>query len=326
MNGRHKSLSAEDAVRMPLVIGMDEAGYGPNLGPLLTTASVWEVTGDPRKFDFWASLAPSVSQTPCGDGRLYVTDSKVVYTPQRGLQDLERGVLAVMSLTGPRPTTYREFITRITGDATLLDVEPWFAGVDLPLPLVACAVDIDSMADALRKNLWQCKVVLRDIRADVVLTERFNRVVTEFDNKASAHASFVFGLLGKVWPIAQQTLVIGDKLGGRNRYDDLIAGIPGIEMVFRQEECSLISRYRVGLSELRFQQKAEQHFPVAVASMVCKYAREVSMELFNRFWLQQIPGLKPTKGYPEDAKRFRQDVNKQRHELGISDDIFWRCR
>lgn len=311
---------------MSLVIGMDEAGYGPNLGPLVVTASVWEVSGDPRKFDFWSSLEASVSQTPTDDGRLYIADSKAVYSPQRGLKDLERGVLAVMSLTGQRPTSFRDFISRITGASLALDVEPWFAGVDLALPLVADATDIDSAAQMLSDNLQSRKISLRQLRSDVVLTERFNRVVTEHDNKASAHASFVFGLLASVWPLDERTLVIGDKLGGRNRYDDLIADIPDIEMVFRQEESSLISRYRVGKSELRFQQKAEQHFPVAVSSMICKYAREVGMELFNRFWQQHITDLKPTKGYPEDAKRFRKDVEQQQAILGIDDAVFWRCR
>mgnify|MGYP006272860781 CR=1 FL=1 len=311
---------------MSLVIGMDEAGYGPNLGPLLITASVWEVSGDPRKFDFWSSLSESVSQTATKDGRLYVADSKAVYTPQRGLADLERGVLAVMSLNGRRPQTYREFVSRITGEDDLLDPETWFRDADVPLPLVSDASDVDEAADALRANLDKAGIKFRDLRSDVVLTERFNRVVEQFDNKASAHASFVFGLLSRVWPLAERTLVIGDKLGGRNRYDDLIADIPNIGMVFRQEESSLISRYRVDKSELRFQQKAEQHFPVAVSSMICKYAREVGLELFNRFWQQHVPGLKPTKGYPEDAKRFRDDVDAARQKLGISDREFWRCR
>ncbi len=28
---------------MPYLLGTDEAGYGPNLGPLVISASVWEV-------------------------------------------------------------------------------------------------------------------------------------------------------------------------------------------------------------------------------------------------------------------------------------------
>ena len=46
---------------------MDEAGYGPNLGPLVITATVWQVPGDPRKTDFWKSLEPVVSQSATKD-------------------------------------------------------------------------------------------------------------------------------------------------------------------------------------------------------------------------------------------------------------------
>ena len=43
---------------MGFVIGMDEAGYGPNLGPLVLTATVWEVPGRwPKRTDFWQVFA-----------------------------------------------------------------------------------------------------------------------------------------------------------------------------------------------------------------------------------------------------------------------------
>jgi hypothetical protein len=43
---------------MGFVIGMDEAGYGPNLGPLVLTATVWEVPGRwPKRTDFWEVFA-----------------------------------------------------------------------------------------------------------------------------------------------------------------------------------------------------------------------------------------------------------------------------
>jgi hypothetical protein len=41
---------------MALLIGMDEAGYGPNLGPLVISATAWEVPGD------GGSLAAQVCQ------------------------------------------------------------------------------------------------------------------------------------------------------------------------------------------------------------------------------------------------------------------------
>ena len=44
---------------MGLLIGMDEAGYGPNLGPLVVTVTVWEVPGSPRDSrPAWAQSGP----------------------------------------------------------------------------------------------------------------------------------------------------------------------------------------------------------------------------------------------------------------------------
>ena len=77
---------------------------------------------------------------------------------------------------------------------------------------------------------------------------------------------------------------------------------------------------------MHFQQGAERHFPAAVSSMVCKYVRELSMELFNRFWQQHIPDLRPTKGYPTDAKRFRSDIAETQQRLGITNNTLWRER
>ena len=49
---------------MGLLIGMDEAGYGPNLGPLVVTVTEWEVPGSPREFDLWAAMSDIASQSP----------------------------------------------------------------------------------------------------------------------------------------------------------------------------------------------------------------------------------------------------------------------
>ena len=63
-----------------------------------------------------------------------------------------------------------------------------------------------------------------------------------------------------------------------------------------------------------------------MASLVCKYVRELSMELFNQFWSEHVPGLKPTAGYPLDAVRFKQDIAEAQTKLGITDDVLWRER
>src|SRR6266478_5270850 len=84
---------------MALLIGMDEAGYGPNLGPLVISATAWEVPGDPRKIDLWEKFAGIVEQTaPANGEHIQIADSKEVYTPARGLDNLETGVLHALAV------------------------------------------------------------------------------------------------------------------------------------------------------------------------------------------------------------------------------------
>jgi ribonuclease HII len=97
-------------------------------------------------------------------------------------------------------------------------------------------------------------------------------------------------------------------------------------MIFRVEERHQLSRYRVNSTELRFQVEGESHFPVAVASIISKYMRELAMELFNQFWSRHCPEVKPTRGYPSDAKRFREAIEQSRARLGIPEHSLWRNR
>src|SRR5262245_66291325 len=78
---------------MAWVIGIDEAGYGPNLGPLVATAVALQVP-EPDA-DCWQLLAAAVRRAAGkDDGRLTVDDSKLVHAGPKGLSRLERGVFA----------------------------------------------------------------------------------------------------------------------------------------------------------------------------------------------------------------------------------------
>jgi hypothetical protein len=60
--------------------------------------------------------------------------------------------------------------------------------------------------------------------------------------------------------------------------------------------------------------------------MTAKYLRELAMRPFNAFWQQHVPGLRPTAGYPTDAKRFQGDIRTAQRKLGIEDRDLWRER
>jgi ribonuclease HII len=69
-----------------------------------------------------------------------------------------------------------------------------------------------------------------------------------------------------------------------------------------------------------------KYFSTALASMFSKYIRELFVRLFNTYWQEQIKDLKPTAGYPEDAKRFLSQIDQTKQRLGISDDILIRMK
>src|SRR5262249_42041986 len=100
-------------------------------------------------------------------------------------------------------------------------------------------------------------------------------------------------------------------------------------VVVAQEEGMARSVYQVqGLRRavrLTFQPRADaEHFCVALASMVSKYVREMLMREFNRFWQEQVPGLKPTAGYPMDSARFFAAIRPAVQRLGLPETAVWR--
>ena len=124
--------------------------------------------------------------------------------------------------------------------------------------------------------------------------------------------------------------VICDKHGGRNRYQHLIAEYFPEWLIEIHGESRAESVYRFGPSEgrieIRFRTKAEACLPVALASMASKYLRELAMKAFNAFWRARIEGLRPTAGYPQDARRFRAEIAPIQSDLGIEDSVLWRTK
>jgi ribonuclease HII len=120
-----------------------------------------------------------------------------------------------------------------------------------------------------------------------------------------------------------------DKHGGRNTYAPLLQNAIPDGLVVAQQEGMACSVYRVvgtaRPTRFTFRPRADgEHFCVALASMVSKYLREVLMLEFNRFWQEQVPGLKPTAGYPGDAARFFEAIRPALGRLGLGEEAVWR--
>ena len=313
-----------------LVIGMDEAGYGPNLGPLVISATVWEVPDACRSADLRELLSDAVCDTASRDNeRVCMDDSKRVYSPGGGLSGLELGVLSALRLTGHRPQTFHDLCRGLSGGLPCdASEEFWLNGRNRSLPVDVRPAVLDDVSGRLRRECQRARVRLRAIRSDIVPTRRFNRMLHECGSKGLGLSRTSLRLLRELWdPGSEESVsVVADKHGGRNRYDELLDDIVDGHMIFRVEEGRQLSVYRIRQTEIRFQTRAESHLAVALASMVSKYVREIAMDLFNEFWLEHVPHIQPTRGYPVDARRFRQDISVVQRELGIPDEALWRER
>src|SRR4051812_17298932 len=112
---------------MPWIIGVDEAGYGPNLGPFVMASVACRVP-DVAQCDLWTLLRAAVRKSEDeADERLVGGDSKKVYNSGSGLGNLERGVLgALWRRTG---ATLHDFVSETcAGSVDELQAETWYRG------------------------------------------------------------------------------------------------------------------------------------------------------------------------------------------------------
>ena len=324
-----------------ILIGTDEAGYGPNLGPLSVAATAWLLPDGVEPLDLWNELKAVLTCTPeRGDQRLHVADSKKVFSPGQGLEALEVAVLAFSNLLKAETTSIDEFCHSISAESqrdaffAAYQAEPWNSSPGLALPIDSSDDHISEWVAALNSEFETSGIRLLSIRARFMFPEEFNERVTEFDSKGVVLSNATMELVRDLADYCSAepatsdmaTLVVCDKHGGRNRYDELISQHFDDQFVFRLEESRERSRYRMGSMDFCFRTKAEEFLPVALASMVAKYTREVLMHQFNDFWANQVPGLKPTQGYPMDAKRFRDDIASSVETLQVPMRQLWRSR
>ncbi len=322
---------------MPVLIGTDEAGYGPNLGPLVISATVWRVPDKLHTTDLYELLKRVVTRTPHigrgGGPSVVLADSKAIYKAGGSLAGLECGIFSALALLGQRPTRWRDVWQALAADsAWQLATEPWSVDFDRPVPLDVDADHISLVSQAWQQCLQQTGVEFCGLRSVAVFPDQFNRCIDQLGNKASLLSKLTLELVAREIQTAadEPILVQCDKHGGRNKYGPHLQQAFPDYLVEVYEETRARSVYRWGTPprrvEIRFSVHGEQFLPCALASMASKYLRELAMLAFNDFWGRHVPGLKPTAGYPEDARRFKAEIAACQTRLQIPDHSLWRNR
>lgn len=321
---------------MPLIYcGIDEAGYGPTLGPLCVALSVFRVDGwtegDPAP-DLWTMLGRAVCRkTNDKLRRLAVDDSKKLKLANSSVKrhpcyHLERGVLSFLaSAVESRPLP--------ASDLALMEVlgvpmpgEAWYAGEGLPAPVGCTADQLAIDANVLRTALAETGISPVRMGCQALSESVFNELVDAAGTKAAATESAWTLYLSEIWQTfcgeqAQEPVsvrVVCDRQGGRAQYGGILNRVFLDSDVVTIGETATVSKYDVICRQrpdrkmsVIFKTEAESaHLPVALASMTAKLVRETMMARFNRYWCGRIPELKPTAGYALDASRWLSDVRE----------------
>jgi len=301
-----------------IIAGIDEAGFGPVLGPLVVTASVFRCPDADADACLWRSLGAAVTRKHFHKSpALPVADSKALRVRTAGLIHIERGVLGMLERVSPAPASLRELLRRVAPQA-LTDMAgyPWYAGADLPLPRQADAKDISLRARPVAEAMRLKGVVLEAIRCEPALAGQYNRLVAATRNKSVALLGLTSRLIASVfntYGAGGPTRIVVDRQGGRMRYLAPLQRMFEGAAIKILEESDRRSAYAIRdgdrSAEIAFIPRAEgESLPVALASMVSKYLRELFMELLNAWWAARVAGLKPTAGYYVDGRRFLRDI------------------
>lgn len=326
---------------MAVIAGIDEAGFGPLLGPLVVTTTAVEVPDEMLDADLWQALAPAVRRRASGKrGVLAIGDSKKLFQRSRpnALEHLERGVLVMLATRGVRAESLRGLLDAIAPGATKhLAAYPWYAAADLPLPRSISATDVTLRGNALAAAMEAASLRLLAMRSEVVLAGEFNRTVRATNNKSTTLFDVTSRLLAHLWrtfatpAAAGKVRIYADHLGGRVRYRRPLQRVfTGCEFKIIEEN-QAVSSYRITAGrrkvELHFGVGFDElHLPVALASMASKYVRELFMELLNGFWAARVADLAPTAGYYADGRRFLTEIAPAVEALGVDASLLRRCR
>ncbi len=314
-----------------IVCGVDEAGYGPNLGPLVIAATAWRAdptVGHDAFFELMECLLKD--DEAVGFRGLRIGDSKIVYQSGKGLHELERSVLTLLAPLGIRPSTLEQLLGDLGVDLEAIQrEEPWYFEHPVQLPVACETEELERTLDTcLTSEVWE-RIGLESVRLQYVTPAKFNRHL-EGENKAavlsSQSLSLVEQLLTSVGltPSAALTVLM-DRHGGRKTYADLLTEQFG-EFTFLIEESPKVSRYRLGQMDVEFHVQGERYLPVAVSSMIAKYIRELSMLSFNRYWQSRLDGLKSTAGYPGDARRYYDEIAPILKKQKVRRELIWRAK
>jgi ribonuclease HII len=384
------------------LIAVDEAGYGPKLGPLVIAASAWrKPTGgidssrssvDQETTDSFAEIAAAA---PVQDGYIRVDDSKQIF--KRGsLTTLHRIVSVAHHACGRSERTLNERLpTLLKRDYESIRRIGWLRaiGEDIDGPIEFTPTDQTRTAvQQWQRAPWK----LHDVVARMITAKEFNEYCLGSTSAGQLARGNKSDLLGEssirlVADVLDQILdscggdnetvqVFFDRHGGRRYYAGMIQQLLNcdpdvakaamtfdsaegkttktklstssamartklltssatnptssvtdlVRIISESKTQSIYETTRRGVAlRLHFTVKGDRFVPVALSSLHAKYLREVAMYSLNEYFRKRVGSnvsFRPTAGYPVDADRFIEMIQKVMQADSINQDELIRSR
>jgi ribonuclease HII len=297
---------------MRTYVGIDEVGYGPKLGPLI-------VCGVCFISDKIKRVAKKINAMVC--------DSKKLYSPKRGLQELENTALSFMKALLKNKLNIKNVITRfcICDQSKLLSL-PWYKNLTLP---VSQNIDrINRNSEIIKKEGIKFNIFL-----DIIEAERFNKGVMHFCSKLDYLSNVVMNVVKACAGsfICSNYRIFVGKQGARTYY------LEGLRKYFPEGKIKKIaekkdsSKYRIYLNKSRLDVNfllngEDKSFFIALSSIIGKYIREIFMKNFNSYWTQKIPGINYTSGYMPECKNFIKKLRPYIKKHNIPESLIIRVK
>ncbi len=302
-----------------LITGVDENGLGPLLGPLVVTAVTLEVPRyrGPRWLAVGRDLGIDDSKSTAGFGKMAVAEGLALAVCER--------------LTGRAPSDVDELFGMLAlhGPAVLrarcprdTEAQCWASSIALP-----CFGGVLSRGAAVLDALRARGAELAHARTAIACAGKLNTELERGTSRVGLDLSLMEQLVldARTRGGADLTAICG-MVGGLRNYPDKFRHLPR-EGVIAVKATRGARAYDVrGVGQVRFEIDADaRHLPVAFASMIGKYVRELWMERQNRFYRGHEASLQAVSGYHDPStRRFVARSAGLRATLGIDPLCFER--
>ncbi|MHC4259004.1 MAG: hypothetical protein ACYSTF_01135 [Planctomycetota bacterium] len=319
---------------MAVLVGIDEAGFGPILGPLVVSSSAFSLPHRLVKADLWQILRKSVGNKRRRlAGRLLITDSKKAYSKSIGIKHLQRTVLTSLRCLYREPVNLLDLLTMLCPDfRDRLESYPWYKKAE-SYSIQTNQADTIIASTVLQDDLAANGIELFTLRSCCLDVGYYNKMMNSVKNKASVLFTATSQLIKTAFDNfgGGELQIVVDRQGGRIRYrKNLQRMFPNTQLKVLRE-ATAASSYELQTKNkrmrLHFVVGADERFlPVSLASMISKYLRELLIDNINRYFSSFHADLKPTAGYWKDGLRFIEDLETKLPQLQYDRDQLIRCR